>query len=193
MQRIPATSPPATAVIVHRLDWGALTLILAVALVIRLIGINWGLPYVFYPDEALIVNHAAAFGTGDPNPHFFIYPSLYMYVLFFVYGMSYVLGWLTGVFSSTNDFGGLFFNDATIFYLPGRLIAAFSGVATVALVYIYGRRAYDHRVGLIAALFLTFSIMHVEFSHYVKTHVPAGLFVMAALLNAWSVYSERNQ
>ena len=160
---------------------------------VRLVGINWGLPYVFYPDEALIVNHAAAFGTGDLNPHFFIYPSLYMYVLSFVYGMSYVFGWLTGVFSSTDDFVRLFFNDATLFYLPGRLIAALSGVATVALVYVYGRRAYDRRVGLIAALFLTFSVMHVEFSHYVKTHVPAGLLVMAALLNAWSVYNDEKR
>src|SRR5215467_1592216 len=141
-------------------------IILTMAATVRLLGINFGLPYVFYTDEALIVNHAAAFGTGDLNPHDFIYPSLYMYILFFVYGMSYVFGWLAGVFSSTDDFVRLFFNDATLFYLPGRLIAAFSGVATVALVYVYGRRAYDHRVGLIAALFLTFSVMHVEFSHY---------------------------
>ncbi len=188
-----AASSRETTAIIRRLDLGILAMTLAVALVVRLIGINWGLPYVFYPDEALIVNHAVAFGTGDLNPHFFIYPSLYMYVLSFVYGTSYVFGWLAGVFSSTDDFVRLFFHDATLFYLPGRLIAAFSGVATVALVYVFGRRAYDHRVGLIAAVFLTFSIMHVEFSHYAKTHVPAGLLVMAALLNAWSVYDAKNR
>ena len=31
------------------------------------------------------------------NPHDFIYPSLYMYVMFFVYGLSYGAGRLTGV------------------------------------------------------------------------------------------------
>ena len=157
-----AASSREAVVIARRLDLGILATTLVIALMVRLMGINWGLPYVFYPDEAMIVNPAAAFGTGDLNPHFFIYPSLYMYVLSFVYGMSYVFGWLTGVFSSTDDFVRLFFNDATLFYLPGRFIAAFSGVATVALVYVYGRRAYDRRVGLIAALFLTFSVMHVE-------------------------------
>lgn len=192
VQSTQATSSHEAVVIGRRLELGALAVTLAIAVIVRLIGINWGLPYVFYPDEALIVNHAAAFGTGDLNPHSFVYPSLYMYVLSFVYGISYVFGWLTGVFSSTDDFVRLFFNDATLFYLPGRLIAALTGVATVALVYVYGRRAYDYRVGLIAAAFLTFSVMHVEFSHYVKTHVPAGLLVMAALLNAWSVYNEKN-
>ena len=186
-----ASSSPKPVAIVRRLDFGTLALTLALALVVRLVGITWGLPYVFYPDEAVIVNHAMAFGTGDPNPHSFIYPSLYMYILFFGYGLSYGFGWLTGVFSSTDDFVRLFFNDATFFYLAGRLIAAVSGVATVALVYVYGRRAYDRRVGLIAAVFLTFSVMHVEFSHYVKIHVPAGLLVMAALLNAWFVYDDK--
>src|SRR5215831_1418252 len=137
-----------------------LSAILVLALSVRLVGITWGLPYVFNPDEARIVNHALAFGTGDLNPHDFIYPSLYMYILFFVYGMSYVFGWLAGVFSSTDDFVRLFFNDATLFYLPGRLIAALSGVISVAMVYLLGRRAYNARVGLIAAAFLTFSVQH---------------------------------
>ncbi len=167
--------------------------ILILAMSVRLLGINFGLPYVFYPDEALIVNHAMAFGTGDLNPHSFIYPSLYMYVLSFMYGMSYVFGWLIGVLSSTDDFVRLFFNDVTLFYLPGRLIAALSGVATVALVYLYGRRAYDERVGLIAAAFLTFTVMHVQYSHYVKTHVPAGLLVMMCLLSAWYVYNDNDK
>jgi len=181
-----------TVAIVRQWDVGILALTLTIALGLRLMGISWGLPYVFYPDEAMIVNHAAAFGTGDLNPHSFIYPTLYMYVLSFVYGMSYVFGWSIGVFSSTDDFVRLFFNDATLFYLPGRLIAVLSGVTTVALVYVYGWRAYDHRVGLIAAVFLTFSVMHVDFSHYIKTHVPAGLLVMAVLLNAWSIYDDKN-
>lgn len=86
-----------------------LVTILAVALAVRLIGISFGLPYVYYPDEAQIVNHAVAFGTGDLNPHYFIYPSLFMYVLFIIYCLSYVIGSLAGAFASTGDFIELFF------------------------------------------------------------------------------------
>ena len=146
----------------------------------------------FFPDEALIVNHAMAFGTGDLNPHYFIYPSLYMYVLFIVYGITYLGGRLLGVFGSTDDFVHLFFTNATVFYLPGRLIAVFSGVATVWMVYKLGRRAYNLQVGLISAALLSFSVLHVSFSHYLKTHVPAGLLVIVTLWFAWSIYNGQN-
>ena len=180
------------AFVIRHWKLGILAVILFLALALRLLGITHGLPYVLYTDEALIVNHAVAFGTGDLNPHSFVYPSLYMYVLFLIYGLSYVAGWLAGVFASTNDFVRLFFNDATLFYLPGRLIAALSGVISVGMVYILGRRAYNLRVGLIAAAFLSFSVLHVTYSHYIKTHVPAGLLVIIGLWLAWSIYDGKD-
>jgi hypothetical protein len=171
-------------------DWSKIIIlsILLLALSVRLLGITYGLPYVFYTDESLLVNHAMAFGTGDLNPHDFIYPSLYMYVLYIVYGITYLGGRLLGVFGSTNDFIRLFFTDATMFYLPGRLIAALSGVASVWMVYKVGRRAYNLQVGLISAAILSFSVLHVMQSHYVKTHVPAGLLVITTIWLAWSIY-----
>ncbi len=172
----------------RRWDLILLAAIMVSALAIRLLGICRGMPYVYYSDEALIVNHAMAFGTGDMNPHSFIYPSLYMYVLFIVYGLSYGSGWVLGIFNSTNDFVRLFFSDATLFYLPGRLIAALSGVVSVGFVYLFGRKAYDTRVGLIGAAFLSFAVLHVTFSHFVKTHVPAGMLVIIALYLAWGIY-----
>lgn len=176
--------------IFRRLDLILLFIILSAALALRLLGIDFGLPYVFYPDETVIVNHAVAFGTGDLNPHYFIYPSLYMYVMSIIYGFTYVVGWLTGIFTSTADFARLFFNDVTLFYLPGRLISALCGVASVAMVYLLGRRAYNIRVGLISASFLAFSVYHVEYSHFLKTHVPAGLLVIIGLYMAVSIYND---
>jgi 4-amino-4-deoxy-L-arabinose transferase-like glycosyltransferase len=172
----------------RRWDLALLAVIIVSALAVRLLGICRGLPYVYYSDESLIVNHAMAFGTGDLNPHSFIYPSLYMYVLFVIYGLSYMAGWVLGMFHSTNDFVRLFFADATLFYLPGRLIAALSGIVSVGVVYLFGRRAYDTRVGLIGAAFLAFAVLHVTFSHFVKTHVPAGMLVIIALYLAWRIY-----
>lgn len=176
----------------RHLDLILLFILLSAALALRLLGINFGLPYVFYPDEAVIVNHAVAFGTGDLNPHYFNYPSLYMYVMFVIYGFTYMVGWLTGIFASSADFARLFFNDVTLFYLPGRLISALCGVASVAMVYLLGRRAYNVRVGLISASFLAFSVLHVQYSHFVKTHVPAGLLVIIGLYMAVSIYNGKD-
>ena len=174
------------------IEWLLLILILVAASAVRVIGIRFGLPFVFYTDEALIVNHAVGFGAGDLNPHYFVYPTLYMYVLFVIYGIVYVGGRLLGVFGSSDDFVKLFFNDATPFYLPGRLVAMTCGVATVAVVYALGKRLYNTRVGLVSAAFLAFSVFHVVFSHYVKTHVPAGLLVALTLWVACDIVRGRD-
>ena len=171
-------------------NWNLVTLvvILFLALAIRLAAINFGMPYVYYTDEARIVNHAVAFGTGDLNPHAFDHPSLYMYVSFFFYGLSFVFGWVLGIFESTADYAQLFFRDPTLFYLISRLISALSGVGSVVVVYLVGRRVFNVKVGLISAAFLTVAVFHVEFSHYVKTHVPAGFLVIVGLWLAWRIY-----
>ena len=54
----------------------------AVALALRMIGLRYGLPAVYNPDEVAIMSRALAFARGDLNPHNFLYPTLYFYVLF---------------------------------------------------------------------------------------------------------------
>ena len=68
----------------------ALFAVLFFAVALRLIGIGYGLPAVFNSDEPHIVNTAVSFGSGDFNPHRFKYPTLWMYLLFFVYGIYFV-------------------------------------------------------------------------------------------------------
>jgi len=140
-----------------------------------------------------MVNHAMAFGTRDLNPHFFIYPSLSFYVLFLLYAVLFVLGRLAGLFASTDDFLRLFFTDATLFYLPGRWIVALSGAASAWLAYELGRRCYGKHAGVVAASILAFSVLHVQYSHFLKTHVPGGLLAAGALCYAWSIYHYRGR
>ncbi|MBE3143120.1 MAG: glycosyltransferase family 39 protein [Planctomycetes bacterium] len=170
----------------------ALIFITFCALVVRLWGISFGMPYVLDPDEAVLVNHAMAFGTGDLNPHYFIWPSLFMYLLFGIYGFTYALGRVFGWFSGTADFVRLFFSDVRPFYLPGRYISALSGTATVIVVFRMARRAHSIAAGLIAALFLSFAVQHVAFSHILKTHVLAGLFVALSVDQAIRILKDNS-
>ena len=63
-----------------------LLIVLVIAGLARCWGIGFGLPHTeCRPDETTILRIALKFGTGDLNPHFFRYPTLYMYVLSCLY------------------------------------------------------------------------------------------------------------
>lgn len=146
------------------------------AIVVRMWGIRFGLPYPYHPDEPEIVEHAIKFGTGDLNPHSFIYPTLYPYFLFIFYALYFVVGLATGHFSSVSDFAVQYFVDPTWFYLIARFTSAVLGSLTVLLVYVLGQRLYGKKVGLLSAFFLAFTYLHVELSHYATVDVAMVFF-----------------
>ena len=164
----------------------ALVAIGAAAAALRLIGITFGLPAVYNPDEIAIMSRALAFAKGDLNPHNFLYPTFYFYVLFAWVGASFVVTWLAGIVSSLAAFQAQFFTDPTNIYLAGRLLGVTCGVATVLLTYALGARLAGtnagRAAGLAAALFLAVSPTNVRDSHYVKHDVPVTLTVLIAQL-----------
>lgn len=163
------------------------------AVVLRLVGIRFGLPAVYNPDEIAIMSRALAFATGDLNPHNFLYPTFYFYVLFGWIGGYYVLGRLTGGIASLDAFQTEFFTDPSAIYLAGRLLSVACGAATVAAVFALGRRLFSLRAGMLAALFLAVAPFHVRDSHYVKHDVPATLAIVVAYLaiaRVWAVGAE---
>lgn len=178
------------------MSWGKqiwlVGVVILVALILRVIGINYGLPHPYMAggDEIAIVKTALAFGSGDLNPHYFQYPSLCTYILFFFYGAYYVLGFLAGFFHSQDDFARIFFSDPSAFYIIGRLIAAVAGTTTVLLVYLIGKKAYNIRTGIVAAVLLTFAPLHAEFSHMIKTQVPTAFLAALAFIFIYRVYEK---
>jgi hypothetical protein len=160
----------------------ALIAVLALAATLRLIGLRFGLPAVYNPDEVAIMSRALAFAKGDLNPHNFLYPTLYFYVLFVWIGLSFVVSWLTGAVASLAAFQTQFFVDPTPIYVAGRLLGVVCGTATVALAFVVGKRLAGQTAGLMAALFLAVAPGHVRDSHYVKHDVPATLAIVLAQL-----------
>jgi len=62
------------------------------AISLRIWGINFGLPYLYHPDEPVGVRIAQRmFKTGDLNPHFYHWPSLTFYINALAY-IPYYLG-----------------------------------------------------------------------------------------------------
>jgi dolichyl-phosphate-mannose-protein mannosyltransferase len=159
-----------------------LFLLCMAGLVLRLIGLRYGLPHVYNPDEVAIMTRALSFGTGTLNPHNFLYPTFYFYVLFGWVASYLGLVWLTGGVHSVSELKGLYLSDPSGIYTAGRLLGALAGTATIAAIYQLGRRLADSHVAFAAATFVAVSPLHVRDSHYVKHDVAATLAVVLAYI-----------
>lgn len=141
-----------------------------------------GLPFSYYPDEQHFMNRAMSFGTGDLNPHWFHKPALYMYILFFEYGLFFLFGKLGGLFASIENFASLYMNDKTIFLLIGRVTTTLFGMGMIYFTYRLGRKIFNRYVGLIAALMLSCNFSHVRSCQEIKADVPAAFFALLSFV-----------
>jgi hypothetical protein len=145
-----------------------ITLLLVAGFIFRIVGIDFGLPQLFHPDEPALVNRAYHMVvSGDLNPHFFNYPSLVIYLLYGVFSLQHFI------------FGSL---TRTDLYLTARIVVAIMGTITILLTYLIGRKLYNNEIGIIAAAFIAFTPLAVNDSHYATVDVPLMFFVTLAFL-----------
>lgn len=156
--------------------------VLIAAFALRTVGLDYGLPAIYNPDEVSIMSRALAFAKGDPNPHNFLYPTLFFYVLFGWLGGYFVVAQLLGWTASLQDFQTQFFLDPSGHYLAGRSLVVVCGVLGVFATYRLGRMLGGRMAGVAAALFLAVAPFHVRDSHYVKHDVPATLVITVAAI-----------
>ena len=180
----------------------AMVLILIVGAVLRLNGLDWDDGHGFHPDERSLYMRADCMyrvlseslgytnclqdfpktlsgipdvktffnsETSPLNPHWFPLGSLLIYVLV---GIRYIL----------EIFGD--FTALDMRYV-GRSLSAFADIASIGMIYILGRRMFDVRVGIIAALFMSFSVIHIQNSHFYRPETFSVLFV---LLVFWAMF-----
>src|SRR6266508_540981 len=131
----------------------ALLAILALAAIVRVWGIGFGLPHTLTrPDEDATVSIALRFFKGSLNPGFFDWPSFFMYAVsgaFFVY---FQIGRLLGWFPDQISFVAEASQHPAPLFLIARGLSAAAGVLTVATMYATGLRLFDRTTALIGAL-----------------------------------------
>ncbi len=154
---------------------------LSIALALRLYGVEWdsGYPFTPHPDERAIlmrvgelslpsVGEVGSLLDADEsplNPRWFPYGSFPLYLL---KGFQGLLSALPGV--EIHDLRVL-----------GRGLSALADTATVALVYLLGARLYGRREGLLAALFVTLAVLHVQLSHFFAVDTIMAACAVAAV------------
>ena len=166
-----------------RRDHLYLSVILLLTFFLQVYGINHGLPHHFDHDESLIVESSMRTGLGDLNPPHSGWPgSLHKYLLFFVYGMYFIIGKLLGMFSDVNDFSTYFLLEPSSFYLIARLGSVLSGIMVILVIYLVGNKLYNKRVALISSLFLCATFTFIDLCHSAKQDVTMVLFMLLSFL-----------
>jgi hypothetical protein len=157
--------------------------LLALAVVVGALLRSWGLRFGFpnplaRTDEEVIVDLALGV-QRDLNPHFFDWPTLFVYATGGVYA---------AVFAFERIVGGAMRNAAvakTFFLVPlhliPRLLAAAAGTLSIAVLYGAARELLSRRIAAVAAALLAGTYLHVRDSHFGVTDVPATLVMLAAL------------
>jgi 4-amino-4-deoxy-L-arabinose transferase-like glycosyltransferase len=159
-------------------------LITLIGILLRLYGINFGLPFLYDPDEPEFVNRAATLlASRDLNPHWFGHPgTTVIYLLAILYGFVYAGGFVIGVFENSRQFADIYYSNPTVFYITGRLFVAFFGVASIGLLYVIASRIFNKNTGLIAAAIFAINPLHVYLSKLIRTDV---LMTFLVLLVFW--------
>jgi hypothetical protein len=158
-------------------------IIIGIAFALRISSVSFGLPFLYHADEPIIVNHALAFGAGDLNPHFFKIPPLISYLLFFCYGVYFLLGRIFGYFQTIQSFEYLFYTNPSSFYLIARIVfGGLAGTASVAMLYQTVRKNFDETLAWGSAFLFAVCFLHVRDSHYIYCDIP----LVFCMLLAWN-------
>jgi len=159
-----------------------LLLIIALSLLVRLAGINYGLPLWLVGDEPPFVTAALkmlelktilpVLHQEEFKPTLYFPPYLsYIYLIPF----SLLLGLKYLFFSGPLlEFKNYIASDLSHFFIIARLINVILGTFTVWLVYKISKNIFKNElIALLSAFFLAFSALHVYLSFVARDWVPA--------------------
>jgi len=179
----------------------ALLATVAVACALRLVGLNFHLPYVYHADE--LQNYTITsriINSGGINPDFFNYPSSFFYSHALVQLATFEFAKAFGSNVSLSEFTQVGALTVAVGYVPeplsllaSRLLTAFLGALTVLFLYLSVRVLLDdEHFALLCAALLALYPPHVEHSHFMTPDVGLAFGCVLALWGAVLVLKRGN-
>lgn len=164
--------------------------ILVLAFLVRVVGIEYGLPLWLFDDEPSLVTSALKMlelKTLVPRLHqeefkqLLYYPPYFSYLLLVpfsvIIGIKYIL--FSGAWA---QFINYLLIDASVFFIMARLISITFGILTIWLIYKTAKQIFRiEPPALVSAFFLAFSITFINISTFAIHWIPATFFVSLAL------------
>jgi tetratricopeptide (TPR) repeat protein len=166
----------------------SLLLILLAGIIFRLWQIGWGLPELW--EEATPLTISWKFWNWgklgfDFNPHFFNYPALTFYIQFIGQGIYYIAGNLIGIYPNLESFG----TSPVPLVITARFVDALFDLMTIIVIYKLGQEVLNKKVGIIAALLLAVSPLHVTLAHLIQVDTILTFFSALSILYIVRIYS----
>jgi 4-amino-4-deoxy-L-arabinose transferase-like glycosyltransferase len=151
----------------------AVTVVVAIALVLRLWGDRSGLPWAYNTDEAQeFVPYAIGMLGGNLNPGYFINPPAFTYLLAGLLQLWFGSG-AREIYRSANS---------TDIWLLARVTSAVLGTLAVWLLYLVGARLFNRRTGLLASAVMAVAFLPV---FYGKLALNDAVVLAPVCLSLW--------
>jgi 4-amino-4-deoxy-L-arabinose transferase-like glycosyltransferase len=148
--------------------------LVAVAVLLGVWGVGFGLPFDFRPDEELFTGRAVQMAvTHSLDPHFYVYPPLGLYL--------FALAELVLGLVAPAHLGTATQIDPTWEYLAVRLLSVIAFAATTGLIGLLGRAAYGALAGVIAAAAFAAAPLAVQNAHFGRVDVLALCLMVFAM------------
>jgi hypothetical protein len=147
--------------------WLAVAGLVLGALILRVWGLRWGLPFAYNLDERshFVPRAVAFFDSGSLDPDYQLNPS----------GL---IEWVAAALLLTHFSPGAVVDawreDPGQVWTIARLASALLSTVAIALIYVAGRRLFDSRwVGLLAAAILATAFLPVHYGHLALNDAPS--------------------
>jgi len=157
--------------------------LILVAVVARVWGLGFGLPYALARvDETAVAGPAVQFLSGVLRPSNFMYPTGLLYALALVYAGWYTMTRPFGTYASLAAFAESRRESLAPFFYLSRGLSALMGTLTVWGVFAIGRHIFDDTVAIVATLFMALAFLHVRDSHFGTLDVSMTCLVVLSVL-----------
>lgn len=147
--------------------------------ILRMTNLNWDAGGRLHPDEALIIN-----GVLSVKLFSQLFPGFHDYNGFSVYLLKIMTLFMTFI---THDASWSQTPEGVT--VAGRYVSAVLSTMSILLVYLSGKRIWNNRVGLLAAILIAALPLHIQLAHFYTTEsILVCLFLI--LIYGTALYME---
>jgi len=173
----------------EKIIWPVFICMIVVSAILRIIA---SFHYPFYDEGVILVNILTFFSHRTLMPVCSFYPTLFSYLAAIPTAVGAVILHIQHVLPSAFDMGSLFNIGSYLSLFPARLTSVFFGVLTIIVIYKTGKRYFDKLSGVIAAMLLAFSSIHLSRSSLALPDVTMIFFVALSIFYSLAALENRN-